>query len=351
MPALLLTFITAFALTYATIPTIIRVAMERHLYDLPNERSAHKVPTPSLGGIGIFGGTFCAIILWAPYGAFDVMQYLLAAFMIIFLIGVRDDLLPISPTRKFLAQLLAAFILVYKSGVKLTSFYGIFGLYELPELSGIILSIMAIVGIINAFNLIDGINGLAASIGLVACLVWGSWFFAANHLEMATIAFALAGALIAFLKFNLQPARIFMGDTGSLFVGLVCAILAIQFIELQPARSTALWSFKAAPAIAVSILIFPLFDTLRVFARRVMAGRSPFAPDKTHLHHKLLELGLSHQMATLALVMATLCFIGISILLDDLGNFRLLLLQLLLASGLSGLLFRWAAIRAGAKNG
>lgn len=134
MNAIILGFITAFTLTYVVIPSIIRVAKQKNLFDSPNERSAHKQPTPSLGGIGIFAGAICGIILWTPFEAFGVLQYILAAFVIMFLIGVKDDLMPLSPTTKFAGQILCAIILVYKSHIKVTSLYGIMGIYELPEL-------------------------------------------------------------------------------------------------------------------------------------------------------------------------------------------------------------------------
>ncbi|MBK6930026.1 MAG: undecaprenyl/decaprenyl-phosphate alpha-N-acetylglucosaminyl 1-phosphate transferase [Saprospirales bacterium] len=303
MFALLLGFITAFTLTYLAIPVIIRVAREKKLYDRPNERSAHAEPTPSLGGIAIFAGTICGIILWAPVQLFGTLQYVLAALVIIFLIGIRDDLSPLSPAKKLFGQMLAALILVYKSHVKVNSFDGVFGLYELPELVSFSLSIIAIAGIINAFNLIDGINGLAGSIGLLVCLTLGCWFFAAGHIAFAVVALSLAGALTAFLKYNFTPARIFMGDTGAMLTGAVCALLAIKFIELNRTAPVAV-AFRpgAAPAIAVAILILPLFDTLRVITHRLSNGKSPFYPDRSHIHHTLLDAGLTHMQATSVLV-------------------------------------------------
>ena len=341
MAYLLLGFITAFAATYLTLPTIIRVARERGLMDRPNARSVHLEPIPSLGGIGIFAGVFCAIILWTPADAFGVLQYILAAFMIIFLVGVNDDLAPMPAGAKFLSQLLVAVILVYKAEVRIQHFHGILGIIELPELASFILSITAIVGIINAFNLIDGVDGLAGSIGLVCALMFGTWFAWAGYNGLAVVGFSLAGALTAFLKFNLSPAQIFMGDTGALFIGLVCSILAIQFVELQfqtpinhPTR------FRSAPALAVAVLIFPLFDTLRVFTLRLIKGRSPFSPDKSHIHHLLLQKGLRSGQVVVLLVSVTLLLVLVCVLLDDVGPSRLLLLNLGIALGLTGILLK-----------
>ena len=336
MFTILLGFITAFTMTYLAIPAIIRVAREKHLYDSPNERSAHAEPTPSLGGIAIFAGLICGVILWAPMHTFGLLQYVLAALVIIFLIGIKDDLVPMRPIQKLLGQVLAALILVYKSNVKITSLYGIFGFYELPELLSFSLSIITIVGIINAFNLIDGINGLAGSIGLLACLTLGGWFFVVDHVGFAVVAFALAGALTAFLKFNYTPARIFMGDTGAMLTGAVCAILAIKFIELNlDVPPSDAFRFGSAPAIATAVLILPLFDTLRVITRRLMQGKSPFYPDRSHIHHMLLDIGLSHMEATAVLVVVNSLVIAWVVALHFWGTTWLLLLELSLALVLS----------------
>lgn len=331
MYSVILGFITAFTLTFFIIPLIIRVAKERRLYDRPNERSAHRVPTPSLGGIAIFAGAICGIVLWTPLPVFGVLQYILAAFVMIFLIGVHDDLMPLSPTKKFVSQLLVAVVLAYKAGVSLTSFYGLFGIGELPELTGFLLSIVVIIAIINAFNLIDGIDGLAGSIGLLTCLTWGSWFFYLGDAAMAVVSFSLAGAILAFLRYNITPAQIFMGDTGSLLIGTVSAILAIKFIQSNYQEPLPALHFHAAPAIAVGVLILPLFDTLRVFVCRIWQGRSPFHPDKNHIHHLLLGTGLSHMQATVVLVLVNGAFIAGAVALHWLGTAVLLALELLAA--------------------
>ena len=329
MFAILLGFITAFTLTYLAIPSIIGVAKVKKLYDSPNARSAHDEPTPSLGGIAIFAGAICGIILWAPVQTFGMLQYVLAALVIIFLIGVKDDLIPLSPTKKLFGQILAALILVYKSHVKITSFYGVLGVYDLPELLSFVLSVLVIVGIINAFNLIDGINGLAGSIGLLACVTLGAWFFITGFMEFAVLAFSLTGALTAFLKYNFTPARIFMGDTGAMLIGTVCAVLAIKFVEMNAAIPPgALLKFNSAPAIAIAVLILPIFDTLRVFTHRLRRGQSPFHPDRSHIHHQLLDAGLTHMQATAVLVGLNVLILAWVVALHACGTSWLLLLEL-----------------------
>lgn len=342
MYAILLAYITAFVLTYLAIPSIIRVAVEKGLYDKPNDRSAHRTPTPSLGGIGIFAGMVCAIVLWTPLGYFGELQYILAAFVIIFLTGIQDDLLPLSPNKKLLGQLLSAVILVVWSHLKITSFYGVFNIYILPPFPSFLLSLVLIMGIVNSFNLIDGINGLAGAVGLLACGSLGFWFHMAGYPELAVVAFSLAGSLSAFLRYNfLKNARIFMGDTGSLLVGTVCAILTVKFVELNGGPALlGDFSFHAAPAIAVGVLFLPLFDTFRVFTRRLMERRSPFSPDRKHVHHILIDFGLSHLQATSALITLNILLLVFLVTMNHLGNATLLLIELGVAAAFSYLLYK-----------
>jgi UDP-N-acetylmuramyl pentapeptide phosphotransferase/UDP-N-acetylglucosamine-1-phosphate transferase len=342
---IILAFITSFALTYLAIPSIIHVAIKKNLMDEPDERRSHKVSTPSLGGIGIFAGMLFSIIMWTPFEYFGDLQYILCAFIIIFLIGAKDDIDPISPSKKFMGQLFAAGILVFRANIRLTSLYGFFGLYEIPYLVSIALSIFTILVIINSFNLIDGINGLSGSIGLLISTVLGTWFYFVDSIELSIVAFALAGALVAFLKYNISPARIFMGDTGSLLLGLVCSILAIKFIELHNELSLSPYTFQSAPAVAIAILILRLFDTLRVFILRVMQGKSPFHPDRKHIHHVLIDLGLSHMQATGLLLMVNLLFIILAVQLQHIGNLLLLITVLAIAFVLSLIAGRMADLK------
>jgi UDP-GlcNAc:undecaprenyl-phosphate/decaprenyl-phosphate GlcNAc-1-phosphate transferase len=338
MYEIILAFITAFCLTFIAIPSIIHLAKKKNLVDIPDERRSHQEITPSLGGIGIFAGMLFSILMWTPFEYFGDLQYILCAFIIIFLIGAKDDIDPISPGKKFLGEILAASILVFKANIRLTSFYGIFGFYEIPTYVSILLSIFTIIVIINAFNLIDGINGLSASIGILISLVLGYWFFQVDRLEIATIASALIGSTLAFLRFNITPAKIFMGDTGALLIGLVSAILSILFIELHKNIPPSEYYFPSAPSFVIATLILPLFDTLRVFTLRIIDGKSPFHPDRRHIHHLLIDLGFTHMRATGILVMVNVLFILLAISLQGFGNLNLILIVLGVAMILSQIL-------------
>lgn len=335
---LILSFITAFVLTYFAIPSVIAVARVKRLFDDPNERSSHSVSIPSLGGIAIFAGLIFSVIFWTPFNVFGDLQYILCSLVLIFLIGAKDDIVPMRPSRKFMGQIFAALVMVLKADIRISSFYGLFNVYDLPFFVSVPLSVFVIVLIINAFNLIDGINGLAGTIGVIITMTFGYWFFMVERVEIAIVCFSLMGAIIAFLKYNYTPAQIFMGDTGSLVVGLISATLAIKFMETNLNLASP-YAVKAIPAVTIGILIIPLYDTLRVFITRIIKGKSPFYPDKTHIHHLLLDLGFSHMQGTTILAITNILFIVMVYFLQGIGTLALTILVLVVATILSGILY------------
>jgi UDP-GlcNAc:undecaprenyl-phosphate/decaprenyl-phosphate GlcNAc-1-phosphate transferase len=341
---IILAFITAFFVTYYAIPSIIQISKIKHLMDKPGERSSHAAAIPTLGGFGIFAGLICSVMYWTPFSVFSGLQYILCSLILITLVGVKDDMVPLTPSKKLLGQVLAAAILAIKADVRITDFHGVFGIHDIPYWFSVIFSIFTIIVINNSFNLIDGINGLAGSISCVVCVTFGLWFYSVDQIALAVVSAALAGATVGFLKYNFTPARIFMGDTGSLIIGLVASILAIKFIELNITLDKAV-TIKSVPAVAVGIMIIPLFDTLRVFTRRILAGKSPFSPDKTHIHHILLDLGFSHMQGTTTLVFVNIFYVYFVFKMQWLGSLELLLLLLFMSVVASQTLFYYAERR------
>lgn len=300
---LLASFFTAFCITFFAIPSIIKIAEIKHLYDEPDERKTHITRVPTLGGLAIFAGMIFSLTFWSSQKEILELQYIISAIIILFFIGMKDDLFNLVHYKKLLGQLLAAFILIHWAGIRVTSFFGILGIHELSTWQSYIFSIFTMVVITNSFNLIDGIDCLAGSIGVLAASLFGFWFFSVEQTQYVILSSSLCGSLLAFLYYNKTPSRIFMGDTGSLIVGIVLSILAIKFIELNRVMPLdAYGKIQGVPVMTIAILIIPLFDTLRVFAIRILQGRSPFAPDRNHIHHLLIDLGFSHVKATLVLV-------------------------------------------------
>lgn len=338
MDNILLSAALAFLITFFAIPVIIQVAKDKKLFDEPDERKVHKNVIPTLGGLGIFAGFIIATLMGVPSGITSELQYFAAATTVIFFLGIKDDILVLSASKKFIGQLIAAGIIIKFGGVQLNNMHGFLGIYEIPHIASIVISIFTIIVITNSFNLIDGVDGLAGSLGLLTTLVFGAYFFYAGQLTYAVMAFALAGSTIGFLIYNFSPAKIFMGDTGSLLLGLVNSILVIKFINVA-GNPVSNFPIEAAPAIGFSILMIPLFDTLRVFGLRILDRRSPFSPDRTHVHHFLLDLGLSHRMVTITCVLVNITFISMAFFLRHLGTTTVLGILLLSAFIFIGIIY------------
>lgn len=297
-------FITSFLITFFAIPSIIKIAEIKHLFDEPDERKLHKTRVPTLGGLAIFAGMIFSLTFWSTQKEIIELQYIISAIIILFFIGIKDDLFNLVYYKKLVGQLISAFILVHWADIRITSFFGIFGVHELNLISSYAFSIFTMVVITNSFNLIDGIDCLAGSVGVLATTTFGIWFYLSGQTQYVVLATSLIGSLIGFIYYNRTPSKIFMGDTGSLILGIVTSILAIKFIELNrviPADGVN--KIRGVPVVTIGILIIPLFDTLRAFSMRMLQGKSPFSPDRNHLHHLLIDLGLSHVKATLSLLL------------------------------------------------
>lgn len=309
----------AFLITFFSIPVIIEVAKDKKLFDEPGERKVHKAVIPTLGGLGIFAGFVIAILMGVPASATSVFQYFMAAIMIIFFMGIKDDILILTATKKFIGQLLAAAIIIKFGGIEITNMYGFMGIYAIPHTASFLLTLFTIVVITNSFNLIDGVDGLAGSLGLLTSTIFGIYFYLTGQILYTIMAVSLAGSLVAFLTYNFNPAKIFMGDTGSLLIGIINSIFVIKFISIASDPSSVL-PLQSAPALGFSILLVPLFDTLRVVSHRVLNRRSPFCPDRNHIHHFLLDMGLSHKMIVLTCVSTNILFIALAYFLRFAGT-------------------------------
>lgn len=334
----LLTASVAFIISFLAIPVVLQIAEQKKLYDIPDERKVHTRPVASLGGVGIFGGFLLASLLSIQGHLSPEFQYFFAAALVIFFLGLKDDLMVLSASKKFVGQVIAASILIHLGNIRLDSMHGLFGFEEMPEGFGLALSYLTIIVVINSFNLIDGVDGLASSLGVLTMLVFGTYFFAVEQQAYALMAFAMAGSLTAFLIFNHHPAKIFMGDSGSLMIGLINAILVIKFINTAGSPGVAI-PVASAVAIGFSVLIVPLLDTLRVFAIRIFKGRSPFTPDRNHVHHLLLDTGMNHAAVTFACVGINIFFIVLAYMGRSLGPTYLLLIILAIAFSGLGLLY------------
>lgn len=308
----------SFFIAFVTMPLIIRVADAKQLLDMPGDRKVHFVPIPALGGIGLYLAISLCVLTASDFSSAPELQYFSAGSLVIFFLGLKDDLHRISPLQKFAGQCLSVFIISFQGHYQLSSFHGFLGIESLPASFSTAFTYLTMLVIINAFNLIDGIDGLAGTLALVSTLFFGTVFAIEMDYAHATLAFSTAAALLGFMIYNYSPARIFLGDTGSLLIGLINAVLAIRFINLETGSDTVL-QFPAAPALAFSALFVPLADTLRVILIRIYFGRSPFHPDVNHIHHMLLEKGFSHLQITGILGIVSMVILAFAAMIQPLG--------------------------------
>lgn len=310
--------ILAFAITFFSIPAIIRLSLVKKLYDLPDERKKHSARISPLGGMAIFGGMVISFVFCTAHLSNPALNSVLVGLFILFITGVKDDLYPLVPYKKMIGQLLAVAIVVLQGDVRLVSFYGLFGVYDLPYLVSVSLSLFFILGIINSFNFIDGINGLSAGVGVVISTTYALVFNYLNSELFLILALSIMGSQLAFLRFNLFKARIFMGDSGSMILGFLVALLTISFLQINELSANFLLEKIDAMVFAFAIIIIPVVDTTRViFIRVFILRRSPFAADRNHIHHALLDVGMRHSQASISLMAINVAFVALAYFLND----------------------------------
>ena len=262
----------AFILVFMSIPTILKVAYSKSLFDEPGKRHIHKKRVPTLGGMAIFFGILFTYTVYLDWFDFRSIPYLIPSLLIIFSIGIKDDILVTAPIMKLIGQVLAALIIVGFGNLRITDFHGFFGL-EPDYFVSLAFSMLFIVFIVNGFNLIDGVDGLAAFTGIITIIGFSVWFYINGDIMMPVLGAIIVGALLAFLYFNVfsKTQKIFMGDTGSLVVGFLVAVFAIEFMEfnVEELRPSLNYTMTSAPGVALGILIVPVVDTLRVFFLRL----------------------------------------------------------------------------------
>ncbi len=326
-----LVFLLSAAITAISIPTIVKVAKIKQLVDIPNGRTSHSGMIPSLGGFAIFIAISVSLLTFANLHMNPSIQYLLVGLMIIFFIGLKDDILVIDPYKKLLAQIAAASLVIFLGDIYFTSLHGFLGIHQIPPVAGYALTLFVIIVITNSFNLIDGIDGLAAGVGILISLLLGVYFYHIGQYQLAVIALAFTGAYIGFFYFNVSKGnnKIFMGDTGSLVLGFTLAFLIIHFNELNLVPQK--MNVASAPAVSFGIFIVPLFDTARVFLIRVLRGKSPFNPDKQHVHHRLLHMHESHLRTAGIIIGFNVVFIAMVFLLQHLHIIELMAVELAVA--------------------
>lgn len=285
-------------------------AIKMQLVDKPNNRKVHKNHVPLIGGILVTVSASLALLIstnfWNNIQAFYT---LIIGSAILLIVGILDDKINVDALLKLIIQISIAH-LVYKSGIKIDSMYGLFSIYELPIVFQHLITVVIIVGVINAFNLMDGIDGLAAGLAIVGLVAYAGIAFILNNNYLFLIFISMIGALVGFLRFNLSHKnKIFMGDAGSLVLGFLLVVSGIMLI--QSAAHT--MNVSITLGVVIGVLILPVADSIRVYYKRIKNGNSPFTPDRTHIHHLTLHFNISHKMASLLITMFSILLVVISI--------------------------------------
>ena len=307
--------IMSFTLVMLSIPAILRVARAKCLFEPFEERKVHVQLVPSFGGVAIFIGFLLTVTIFSYQMDFHAPRYIIAAITLMFFTGLKDDLVAISPLKKFMIQVWAALILIVLGNLRFTNLHGILGIYEINYITSLLISLFTIITVTNAFNLIDGVDGLASGLAIMAATVFGAWFYLAGYHTFAIVCAALAGGLIAFFLFNVfgNFNKLFLGDSGSLILGIILSTLIIKFNESNIVQNST-YFVKSAPTVSFAIVIVAMVDMLRVMSIRILQKKSPFYPDKNHIHHYLLRLYRNHLKVTITLLLTNILLIGISIL-------------------------------------
>jgi UDP-GlcNAc:undecaprenyl-phosphate GlcNAc-1-phosphate transferase len=285
--ALITIFGAALLGTALLMPPVIRLAVKINAVDDPDHRKMHEAPIPLLGGV-VIALAFVVSSLLLVSGD-PVMKAFIAGFVIITLTGLADDLWHLRPLFKFSGEIAASLIFLIYSGVALHSFGDLISTGEVTTgRYAIAVSVFCMIGVMNAMNMADGLDGLAGGISLIACMFLGWFSFSSDQILLTSLLVALMGCLAGFLYYNRYPARVFMGDTGSLVLGYVLSAICILMVEND------VGDIKVAPISMAIVMGLPIVDAILVMTNRMLHGKNPFAADNTHLHHRLMALGLSH---------------------------------------------------------
>jgi UDP-GlcNAc:undecaprenyl-phosphate GlcNAc-1-phosphate transferase len=309
------------------IPLIIKASFKLNLVDKPDERKVHKTPIPRLGGVGIFiSATIAVLVNLEGIRALALWPMLFISVAVLFLVGIWDDLKNISARLRFVLQIGCALALA-STGVRITSLFGIFGIYELHIVAQYAVSVLIMVGVTNSFNLIDGIDGLAGGLGFIGLCVFAFIAYRLQLYPLLIVLLAFAGSLLGFLKNNFSPAKIFMGDGGSLVIGYLLSATGILLIGNSQAHPDKMAPAQAA-VLVTAVLIIPVFDTVRVFASRMRKGFSPFKADKTHIHHLFLVAGMNHRKTCFILYVFSLLLIMLASMLPHAAGISIAILTM-----------------------
>lgn len=332
----------SFALGWIGMPVVVRIAKAKGFVVRPNKRMSHTGEIPNIGGLDIYFSFMLTYLLF-EFNQMSQSQFFLIGLFAIMAVGFIDDVLILTPLAKLLGEALAGIALIGFADIRLTHLHGLFGIAEIGIIPSYLLSLFVLIAIINAVNLIDGIDGLASGLGILYCIFFAIYFGLVGETSWSILGICMVGALAVFFIYNVfgHREKIFMGDSGSLLLGYLLTAFVFHFCEINAYGVVPeAFHMSAAPAVAICVLTIPIFDTIRVSLTRIKQHRSPFLPDKNHIHHLLLRTGLNHIQTTCVLLSTSLLFIGLAILGRNWNIWLLLITDFALATALTIVLWR-----------
>lgn len=313
---LILYYITLFVVsllsTWWIFKRVLRIAKLKNIVDNPDARKLQRVPVPVLGGAAVFFGMTVALAAAGMIHDVSNLFAMVCAMVIMLYVGTMDDIIGLTPKIRFIIEIIVVLLLIYCNNYSIDNFHGLWGIYAIPKWIAIPLTVFACVGIINAINLIDGVNGLSSGYCIVTCLIFGFAFIITGDVSRASLAILAIGALIPFFFHNVfgKESKMFIGDGGTLLMGTIMSVFVINAIKSDSTITMFTPENFGVIPFTLALLVIPVFDTLRVMTARILRGTSPFNPDKTHLHHLLLDLHFSHVGTTATEILFNLLVVG-----------------------------------------
>jgi len=332
----------SFALGLIGMPVVIRIAKKKGFVVRPNKRMSHTGEVPNVGGLNICFSFMLTYLLF-EFDQMSQSQFFLIGLFAIMAVGFIDDVLVLTPMTKLLGETFAGIVLIGFADLRITHLHGLFGMTEIGLIPSYLISLFVLIAIINAVNLIDGIDGLASGLGILYCLFFSVYFRLAGETSWSILGICMIGALAVFFIYNVfgHKGKIFMGDSGSLLLGYLLTAFVFHFCEINAYHLVPeTLHMNAAPVVAICVLTVPIFDTIRVSLTRLKQHRSPFKPDKNHIHHLLLRTGLNHIQTTCILLTVSLLFIALGIIGRNWNMWILLICDFAIATCLTLVLWR-----------
>lgn len=309
----ILLFMTAMLVSSLAYPLVLYFAKRHNIVDNPDARKLQRVPIPVLGGVVVYAGVVAGMAVLFMFMKEPVLIWGFFAMTFLMIIGIWDDIKDLSANLRFLVEICIVLFFIQMTDVYIDSFHGLFGIDSLPSWFSTPFSVICGVGIINAVNMIDGVDGYSSGYGMMASLLFALTFHSVWSMTMVGMAVILAGALLPFFMHNVFGVRskMFIGDGGTLMLGMLMVVFTFYTLSSKTHCDQLGDMNLSLPALCLAVLCIPVFDTLRVMFMRILRGKSPFRPDKTHLHHLFIDMGFSHLGAALGILMVNLAVVGL----------------------------------------